>query len=120
MKPAEVQIIKDTRGTLGVLDPLPEWVRRVYWMSAPAGQTRGGHRHHVTFQQVFCISGSVDVIWQLPANSGRTRLDVENSSLSLPPELFHEIHFIQSSVLLVLASELYDKSDYILEKYGEA
>ena len=119
MKCADIEILTDSRGELGVLDPLPGWVKRVYWISAAQGQIRGGHRHKSTFQQLILVSGCVDVSWQLPGQQGISRLRAENKVMSLPPELFHDIHFVATSVLLVLASESYDQDDYIFEKYRE-
>ncbi|GLX12537.1 hypothetical protein Pstr01_07760 [Pseudomonas straminea] len=108
----------DARGSLSVVeDALPFEVRRVYFVYDVVG-ARGGHRHKRTRQALVCVSGTCDIY----VNNGRSELTYKLATptdcLVLEPEDWHTMHsFTKAATLLVFASERYDKSDYIDEKY---
>ena len=109
----------DERGGLTVLEKiLPFDIRRAYWIYNAAGQTRGGHRHHETRQALVAVSGEVTVYM----NDGKQVRDVVLSHpgqcLLVEPEDWHRMTFGDNAVLLVLASHVYDKNDYINEAYA--
>ena len=114
----EVPGFTDARGSLYVADQLlPFEIKRFFYI-LNGSQVRGGHRHHKTWQAMISLKGSVDVYM----NNGKA---VETITLSRPtqcliiePEDWHEmLNFSEDCVLLVLASENFDKADYILERY---
>lgn len=109
---------RDARGALTVLDgALPFPIVRTYWIYGADGQVRGGHRHRKTRQALVAIAGSVTI----HMDDGIVREDIVLSSpshcLLVEPKDWHTMTFGPSSVLLVLASQPYDRAEYIDEKY---
>lgn len=109
----------DARGGLTVLEKvLPFEIKRTYWIYNAAGQTRGGHRHHATRQALVAISGEVRV----HINDGKHKEDIvlcaPGQCLLVEPEDWHTMTFGVDAVLLVMASHLFDKNDYIDEAYA--
>ena len=91
-------------------------VHRAYYIrDVPAGQSRGGHGHRALRQCFLCLRGSVqlsvsgggatEVVEPLAAVAGRG-----GWSLGCWRDLSH---FSDDSVILVLASDEYDETDYI-------
>lgn len=110
----------DERGGLTVLEKvLPFDIQRAYWIYNAAGQTRGGHRHHVTRQALIAVHSEVLV----HMNDGKHRHDIvlktPGQCLLVEPEDWHTMTFGKDAVLLVLASRHYDKGDYIDEAYRD-
>lgn len=109
----------DTRGALTVLeDKLPFDIRRLYWIYDAAGETRGGHRHRKTRQALVAVSGRIAIYLNDGAHEATVVLDHPGQCLLVEPEDWHTMAFGEGSVLLVMASEAYDKNDYIDEKYA--
>lgn len=107
--------------SMGYLTPLeaernvPFPIRRVYYVydTAP-GVRRGFHAHRRTRQLAICVHGSC----RFHMDDGREKLsvllDANTSGLLIEPMIWHEMdEFSDACVLLVLASEYYDESDYI-------
>ncbi|MCF1457409.1 MAG: WxcM-like domain-containing protein [Shewanella sp.] len=110
--------LSDDRGSLISLEQyqnIPFEIKRVYYIfDTKSSVSRGFHAHRNLQQVAVCISGHC-----------RIRLDngqyVEDVILSSPKQgllidglKWREMHdFSENCVLLVLASELYDTSDYI-------
>lgn len=108
----------DARGSLSVLEgALPFNVVRTYWIYGADGQTRGGHRHTYTRQALVAVSGTVSVYM----NDGVTEETVEllhpGQCLLVDPKDWHTMTFGPGSVLLVLSSHPYDRSEYIDTPY---
>jgi len=93
--------------------PFP--IRRVYYLyDVPGGAARGGHGHIELEQLVIAMSGSFDV----HVDDGRSRqtfhLNRSYRALHVTRMHWREIdNFSSGAVCLVLASTLYDESDYI-------
>lgn len=109
---------KDSRGGLTVLEQaLPFQTLRTYWIYDADGQTRGGHRHQHTRQALIALSGVVTVYM----NDGVTEENIElknpNECLLVEPKDWHTMTFGQNSVLLVMSSHPYDRSEYIDTPY---
>lgn len=108
----------DARGGLTVLEKsLPFDIQRIYWIYNAAGQTRGGHRHHVTRQALVAVSGEVTVYINDGKHERSVVLSQPGQCLLVEPEDWHTMAFGENGVLLVVASHIYDKSDYIDEGY---
>lgn len=108
---------EDSRGKLSVLEKiLPFDIKRVYWMYGMNDLPRGGHRHKITKQGLICVSGSCQV--KVISNNQEQIFEMNQPEkcLYLAPEDWHELYdFSNNAVVLLLASEHYDKNDYITE-----
>ena len=105
---------------------IPFDIKRVYYLyDVPGGETRGGHAHKRLHQLIIAASGSFDVLLYDGRNNKIINLNRPYLGLYVAPGLWRElINFSSGSISLVLASELYDKSDYIrnynfFKKYKE-
>ena len=115
----------DDRGNLIALEELSEQVpfevKRVYYaFDTQPGSIRGNHAHRVLKQLVVCVSGAFTFVCEMPDGT-RTehRLDWPNKGLLIEGMVWREIKdFSKDSVMLVLASEHYNETDYIRD-YGE-
>lgn len=106
----------DTRGKLTVIEKLlPFTVKRIYYIYEVTA-SRGGHKHKKTIQALICINGSCEIYVNNNGIENRYLLNTPNICLIIDPEDWHTMdNFSKDSVLLVLASEYYDKEDYIEE-----
>jgi hypothetical protein len=115
--------IKDHRGNLSFIEGerhVPFDIKRVYYLyDVPGGESRAGHAHRRLASVIIAINGSFDVIIDDGREKQTYRLFRANQGLFLCPGIWRELHnFTSGSVCLVLASELYDESDYFRE-YGD-
>lgn len=109
----------DPRGSLTVVEKiLPFAIRRVFFIFSVTGK-RGGHAHKKTHMALICVSGEATIRGQSPQGADWSyRLTSPTQCLWLKPEDWHEMDgFSEHATLVVLASEDYDKADYIYEKY---
>lgn len=94
---------------------IPFDVKRVYYLyDVPGGESRGGHAHYELQQLIVAASGSFDVI----IDDGRVKrsftLNRPYQGLLVTPGLWRELeNFSSGSVVLVLASHIYEEADYI-------
>jgi hypothetical protein len=109
--------ITDPRGNLTFIEGnrhVPFDIRRVYYLyDVPGGAERGGHAHKGLHQLIVAMSGSFDVV--LDDGRGRKRFHLNRSyyGLYVCPMIWRELdNFSSGSVCMVLASNLYDESDY--------
>tara|TARA_B110000003_G_C16306508_1_gene401011 strand:- start:5 stop:406 length:402 start_codon:yes stop_codon:yes gene_type:complete len=118
LKLYDFPILDDERGSLVVLDKflgVPFKIKRVYYLFGMKGNvSRGFHAHKKLHQIAFCISGTCRMIIDNGANREDFIMESPNVGIDLPPMLWHEMHdFSANSILLVIASDEYDESDYI-------
>jgi quercetin dioxygenase-like cupin family protein len=115
----ELPTHRDLRGDLVVLErQLPFAVQRVFWITNADGAKRGGHRHRKTRQALVALAGRVEVLMDDGKHRETVALDRPGRCLLVEPEDWHTMTFGPGAILLVLASEPYDKSDYVAEPYG--
>jgi len=112
--------VTDKRGNLTFIEEnihIPFDIKRVYYLyDIPSGETRGGHAHKILKQFIIASSGSFDVIIDDGFKKRRFHLNRPYYGLYVPTWTWRELdNFSAGSVCLVLASELYDKEDYIYE-----
>lgn len=106
------------KGNVSVIEngiSIPFDVKRVYYLyDVPGGESRGGHAHKGLRQLIVAASGSFNVTLD-DGNVKRTiTLNRPYQGLLVVPGIWRELHdFSSGSVCLVLASHLYDASDYI-------
>jgi hypothetical protein len=108
----------DFRGSLTVIENLLPFIpKRIYWIYDADDQTRGGHRHIVNIQALIAINGTVEICINDGMSEGCVVLGDPNTCLVVHPTDWHTMTFRKNAVLLVFASELYNKSDYIDQPY---
>ena len=105
----------------GNLTPIEEMVdvpfdiKRIYYISkVPEGLARGSHAHRRIHQVLICINGSVRIKVKNPKEEDDFILDDSTVGLYLGPYTWSDMYdFSENTVLLVLASDHYDESEYI-------
>ncbi len=119
----ELEKIDNRSGNISVLNNdhvLPFQIKRVFYLyDIPGGESRGAHAHKKCHQFLVAASGSFEVL----ANDGIEeivfQLNRSSVGLYIPPGIWaSEVNFSSGSVCLVMASDLYDESDYIRD-YNE-
>lgn len=116
----ELPKITDVRGNLTFIEQnnhVPFEIKRVYYLyDVPGGETRGGHAHKQLQQFIVAAMGSFDVILDDGFEKKRFHMNRSYYGLYIPRMVWRELdNFSSGSVCLVLASELYDKEDYIYD-----
>lgn len=119
VKIIEIPKIHDVRGNLAVIekDCIPYAIKRVYYLfDVPSGAFRGGHSHKEQQEFLVALSGSFDVIIDDGKNKKTVTLNKPNKGLLIVPGIWRELeNFSSGAVCLVLASEVFDETDYIRE-----
>lgn len=113
----DFKILGDNRGSLIALEQngdIPFDIKRVYYIYGTKNVRRGFHAHRDLEQVLICVSGNCKVL----VDDGQTKenilLDSPDKGLMISGLVWREMFdFSSDCVLMVLASELYDKSDYI-------
>jgi len=108
------------KGDISVVEnglTVPFNVKRVYYLyDIPGGVSRGGHAHKILQQLVIAVSGSFSVILDDGNIKRSFHLNRPYQGLLIEPGIWRTLEdFSSGSVCLVLASELYDKEDYITD-----
>ena len=110
--------IPDARGNLSVVEQrkdVPFDIARVYWLyDVPGGEERGAHAHRTLCQLLVAVSGSFDVVLDDGKRKQTFTLNRPYQGLLLVPGIWRELkNFSSGSVCMVLASQVYEKEDYI-------
>ena len=108
----------DDRGQLVALEEninIPFEIKRVYYMyDTIPGVARGHHAHKKLEQILICVHGSCRVLLDSGTEKVTVTLDKPNEGIYISNDTWREMFdFSEDAVLMVLASELYDESDYI-------
>ncbi len=113
----DIPKIEDRRGNLSVIekDCVPFSIKRVYYLyDVPSNSYRGGHAHKAIDEFLVALSGSFDVILKDGENQKTITLNKPNKGLLIVPGIWRELeNFSSGAVCLVLASEVFEESDYI-------
>ncbi|WP_318837132.1 MULTISPECIES: FdtA/QdtA family cupin domain-containing protein [unclassified Providencia] len=114
----EFKTLGDDRGSLVSLEQnknIPFEVKRIYYIfGTKEGVSRGFHAHKNLQQVAICVKGSCRFVLDDGHNKDEIILDNPNIGLHISSFMWREMHdFSEDCVLVVLASELYDESDYI-------
>jgi dTDP-4-dehydrorhamnose 3,5-epimerase-like enzyme len=109
----------DGRGSLTVIESeIPFSIKRIFYIYGVDNSSRGGHRHVKTTQAAICINGSCEVFSDNGILKQTYLLDHPNKCLILNPQDWHTMQkFSKDAVLLVLASTIFEPSDYIFDPY---
>lgn len=95
---------------------IPFLVKRLYHIAnvKDLKAVRGGHAHKKTDQVIFCIKGSFRLTMKDGESMQKIYLRNPAIGIRLGPKLWHTMtNFSKDCVIMVLASENYDESDYI-------
>lgn len=118
LKLIDLKPLGDERGQLSVLEAqknIPFSIRRVYYLTNMKPDVpRGFHAHKKLEQVAVCVAGECCMLLDDGNNKEKVLLDSPTKAIRIEPMVWHEMHdFSADCVLLVLASEHYDESDYI-------
>jgi len=113
----------DLRGSLSAAEfgsDVPFQVERVFLVyDVPSKDVRGEHAHKQCEQFLVCVHGSVVVMVDDGDSREEVILDSPGVGLRIPPMVWGvQYKYSEDAVLMVLASEHYDASDY-LRDYDE-
>lgn len=113
----ELPKISDPRGNLTFIEGgqhIPFEIRRVYYLyDVPGGADRGSHAHKALHQLIIAMSGSFDVTLDDGRNKKKFHLNRSYQGLYVCPMMWRDLdNFSSGSVCMVLASNLYEASDY--------
>ena len=108
----------DDRGQLVAIEEMkdiPFEVKRVYYIyDTLEGVRRGFHAHQNLEQILVCVHGSCKILLDDGKEKEEVLLDKPYEGLYIANNIWREMFdFSPGAVLLVLASSLYDESDYI-------
>jgi dTDP-4-dehydrorhamnose 3,5-epimerase-like enzyme len=108
----------DERGMLIALEnnkEIPFEIKRVYYMYDTLPDVRRGYHAHKKLQQILiCIHGNCKIHLDDGNETCEVILDKPYEGLYVSNDMWREMYdFSPDAVLMVLASELYDESDYI-------
>ena len=108
----------DERGSLTSLEAnkqIPFDIKRVYYIyGTEKGVARGFHAHKQLKQVAVCVAGKCRMILDDGNKREELWLDSPAKGLLIEDMVWREMHdFSEDCVLLVLASEHYDETDYI-------
>lgn len=111
---------KNQTGSLAFIESMrdiPFEIKRVYYIYDVAeGARRGLHAHKKLEQYLICIHGNCTILLDDGTEQQETILSDPSEGLYVGPGLWREMYnFSPGAVLLVLASDYYDESDYIRE-----
>lgn len=118
----DFQSLGDERGSLvaveiGMDKAVPFDIKRVYYIyHTEQGVSRGYHAHKNLKQVAICVAGKCRMVLDNGITREEVLLDSPTKGLLIKDMVWREMHdFSKDCVLLVLASEHYDESDYIRE-----
>lgn len=118
IKTVSFKPLGDDRGSLVALEgdkTVPFDIKRVYYMfDTKSGVSRGYHAHKNLKQVAVCVTGQCRFVLDDGSKREEMLLDSPTKGLLIEGLIWREMHdFSEDCVLLVLANEHYDESDYI-------
>ena len=114
----ELPKILDERGNLSFIEGknhIPFEIKRTYWIyDVPGGEIRGGHAYRELYELIIALSGSFDVVLDDGIEKKKFSLNRSYYGLFVPKMIWRHVeNFSTNSLALILASDKYDKNDYI-------
>jgi dTDP-4-dehydrorhamnose 3,5-epimerase-like enzyme len=111
---------KKYRATNGMLcvyeggQQVPFDIRRVFTVSAKAGDIRGDHAHKQCTQLLICVSGKIRVRCDDGSAVTEHLLDNMSEGLLVPPGIWAKEKYVtDDAVLMVLCDRGYEAEDYL-------
>ena len=118
--PSWARVITEADGLLGVTEfaGLPFVPQRFFWLSAIEGDAiRADHAHRTCHQLLVCLAGSLTATITTVANEVVVHALSVGTTIHLAPLNWLELSaFSNNAVLGVLASEPYDRHEYITDR----
>ena len=119
-KLVDLTVHGDERGNLVAIEKgsgIDFDIKRVYYIwGSENNVVRGKHAHKSLEQLIICVSGSCDFILQSGENHELIHLDQPNKGLYIGHNVWREFtNFSKDCVVMVLASDVYDKNEYEFE-----
>lgn len=109
--------VEDYRGNLAIIekDSIPFEIKRVYYLyDVPSSAHRGGHAHKNQSELLIALSGSFDVVVNDGFSVQTISLNKPDKGLLIKTNVWRELeNFSSGAVCLVIASDVFDESDYI-------
>ncbi len=113
----QIPKIENNLGNIAVIENtvIPFDIKRVYYLfDIPSSAKRGGHSHKNLQQVLIAISGSFDVVLKDGKTVKIITLNKPDKGLLIKSNIWRELeNFSSGAVCLVIASKVYDESDYI-------
>ena len=108
------------RGALsfGEIDhPLPFLPKRYFVVfDVPTFEVRGQHAHLTLHEFLVCLRGRCEVVLDDGTTRDQILLNTPTLGLHIPPMVWStQYKYSSDAIVLVLASDIYDASDYIRE-----
>lgn len=108
----------DRKGNLSVVEngvTLPFDIKRVYYLyDVPGGESRGAHAHRELSQLIVAASGAFRVTLDDGCAKKSFVLNRPYQGLYVKPGIWRDLDdFSSGAVCVVLASDVYNKADYI-------
>lgn len=108
----------ESLGGLSILEAgndVPFEIKRVYYIhGAAAGVKRGYHAHKALRQLLICPVGEISILLDDGKEKTEVTLDSPSKGLLVEPYFWHTMEWVkENSLLMVLASDHYDESDYL-------
>lgn len=118
VKTISFKSLGDERGSLVALEgsqSLPFDIKRVYYIfGTKEGVSRGFHAHKNLKQVAVCVTGSCRFLLDNGYNKEEVVLNSPTTGLLIEDTVWREMYdFTSDCVLMVLADQYYDESDYI-------
>lgn len=110
--------IIDLRGALSYAEvgqKMPFEVKRYFLVyRVPGKEVRGEHAHRSLHQFLVCVHGSCQLMVDDGEKRYEVKLDSPTAGVHIEPMVWGtQYHYSEDAVLLVLASDVYDETDYI-------
>ena len=123
IKILKFNILGDNRGSLVSLEQfknVPFEIKRVYYIfDTKRNIARGNHAHKNLEQVLICVSGSCTIKLDNGKEKKQFLLDYPDKGLYVGRNIWGSmVNFSQGCVLMVLASDIYNSSEYIRD-YAE-
>ncbi|MCG5247837.1 sugar 3,4-ketoisomerase [Methylorubrum extorquens] len=114
----QLPVIFDVRGSLTSIEGgrhIPFDIARVYYLyGVPEGKGRGGHAHRELQQLLIAVSGSITVVTDNGTSKETHVMNRPDQGLYIGPWIWRDLtQFSADAACIVLASQVYDESDYI-------
>jgi hypothetical protein len=113
----DIPKIEDYRGNIAVIENevVPFEIKRVYYLfDVPSSAKRGGHAHINQLELLLPLSGSFDVVLNDGKEQKTITLNKPDKGLLIKKNIWRELeNFSSGAVCLVIASGVFDESDYV-------